>query len=99
MNKEAWLKCGAIIFGIAICLVGGVFIFSFVCSFIYYLYNLIRYKKKEPIISNALKIFSVMMVTISESSGPIHFGSGHSSSSSSDFGGGSSCGGGAGRSF
>lgn len=98
MNKEELLKCGAIIFGIIICFIGGVFIFSFLCSFIYYLYNLIRYKKKKPIISNALKIFSVMMVTISESSGSIHFGSSHSSSSSG-FGGGSSRGGGAGRSF
>lgn len=97
MNKEEWLKCGTIIFGIVICLIGGVFIFSFLCSFIYYLYNLVRYKKKKPIISNALKIFNIMMVTISESSGSIHFSSNHSSSSG--FGGGSSRGGGAGRSF
>lgn len=97
MNKEAWLECGAIIFGIVICFIGGVFIFSFLCSFIYCLYNLIRYKKKKPIISNALKIFNIMMVTISESSGSIHFGSNHSSSSG--FGGGSSRGGGAGRGF
>nr|DAU78904.1 MAG TPA: Epidermal growth factor receptor [Caudoviricetes sp.] len=97
MNKEELLKCGAIIFGIIICFIGGVFIFSFLCSFIYYLYNLIRYKKKKPIISNALKIFNIMMVTISESSVPIHFNSDHSSSSG--FGGGSSRGGGAGHSF
>lgn len=98
MNKETLLVCGAIILGIVICLVGGAFILSLLCSFIYFLYHLIRYKEKEPIISNALEIFTIMMVTISESSGSIHFGSSHSSSSSG-FGGGSSRGGGAGRSF
>lgn len=98
MNKEALLVCGAIILGIVICLVGGAFILSLLCSFIYFLYHLIRYKEKEPIISNALEIFTIIMVTISESSGSIHFGSSHSSSSSG-FGGGSSRGGGAGRSF
>ncbi len=99
MDKEALLVCGAIILGIVICLVGGAFILSLLCSFIYFLYHLIRYKEKEPIISNALEIFTIMMVTVSESSGSIHFGSSHSSSSSSGFGGGSSRGGGAGRSF
>lgn len=98
MNKETLLVCGAIILGIVICLVGGAFILSLLCSFIYFLYHLIRYKEKEPIISNALEIFTIIMVTISESSGSIHFGSSHSSSSSG-FGGGSSRGGGAGRSF
>ena len=79
MNKEAWLKCGAIIFGIVICLVGGAFILSLLCSFIYFLYHLIRYKEKEPIISNALEIFTIIMVTISESSGSIHFAASNSS--------------------
>lgn len=96
MNKEIWLTL-AIVLGIVICLVGGAFILSLSCSFIYFLYHLIRYKEKEPIISNALEIFTIIMVTISESSGSIHFGSNHSSSSG--FGGGSSRGGGAGRSF
>ena len=99
MNKEALLVCGTIILGIVICLVGGAFILSLLCSFIYFLYHLIRYKEKEPIISNALEIFTIIMVTISESSGSIHFGSSHSSSSSGFGGGGSSRGGGAGRSF
>lgn len=96
MNKEIWLTL-VIVLGIVICLIGGAFILSLLCSFIYFLYHLIRYKEKEPIISNALEIFTIMMVTISESSGSIHFGSSHSSSSG--FGGGSSRGGGAGRSF
>lgn len=96
MNKEIWLTL-AIVFGIVICLVGGAFILSLLCSFIYFLYHLIRYKEKEPIISNALEIFTIIMVTVSESSGSIHFGSSHSSSSG--FGGGSSRGGGAGRGF
>lgn len=98
MNKEALLACGGIVLGIVICLVGGAFILSLLCSFIYFLYHLIRYKEKEPIISNALEIFTIIMETVSESSGSIHFGSSHSSSSSG-FGGGSSRGGGAGRSF
>ncbi len=96
MNKEIWLTL-AIVLGIVICLIGGAFILSLLCSFIYFLYHLIRYKEKEPIISNALEIFTIIMVTVSESSGSIHFGSSHSSSSG--FGGGSSRGGGAGRSF
>ena len=96
MNKEIWLTL-VIALGIVICLVGGAFILSLLCSFIYFLYHLIRYKEKEPIISNALEIFTIIMVTVSESSGSIHFGSSHSSSSG--FGGGSSRGGGAGRSF
>lgn len=97
MNKEVLLAFG-IIFGIVFCLIGGAFILSLLCSFIYFLYHLVRYKEKEPIISNALEIFTIMMVTVSESSGSIHFGSSHSSSSSG-FGGGSSRGGGAGHSF
>ena len=96
MNKEIWLTL-AIVLGFVICLIGGAFILSLLCSFIYFLYHLIRYKEKEPIISNALEIFTIIMVTVSESSGSIHFGSSHSSSSG--FGGGSSRGGGAGRSF
>lgn len=96
MNKEIWLTL-VIVLGIVICLIGGAFILSLLCSFIYFLYHLIRYKEKEPIISNALEIFTIIMVTVSESSGSIHFGSSHSSSSG--FGGGSSRGGGAGRSF
>lgn len=98
MNKEAWLECGAIIFGIVICFIGGVFIFSFLCSFIYFLYHLIRYKEREPIISTAFEVFGTIIEAISESSSSIHCsGSGHSSSSG--FGGGSSRGGGAGCSF
>ena len=84
---------GWIVFIIAVLLA-----FSFGCSFIYFLYHLIRYKEREPIISTAFEVFNTIIEAISESSSSIHCsGSGHSSSSG--FGGGSSRGGGAGRSF
>jgi uncharacterized membrane protein YgcG len=87
------IALGWIVFIIAVLLA-----FSFGCSFIYFLYHLIRYKEREPIISTAFEVFGTIIEAISESSSSIHCsGSGHSSSSG--FGGGSSRGGGAGRSF
>lgn len=87
------IALGWIVFIIAVLLA-----FSFGCSFIYFLYHLIRYKEREPIISTAFEMFGIIIEAISESSSSIHCsGSGHSSSSG--FGGGSSRGGGAGRSF
>lgn len=101
MNKEEQLKLGIAVFGIAFCIIGGIFIIAFLCSFIYFLYHLIRYKEKEPIIANSLEIFCAIIDgigAIGESGSSIHY-SGSSHSSSSGFGGGSSRGGGAGRSF
>lgn len=87
------IALGWIVFIIAVLLA-----FSFGCSFIYFLYHLIRYKEREPIISTAFEVFGTIIEVISGSSSSIHCsGSGHSSSSG--FGGGSSRGGGAGRSF
>lgn len=87
------IALGWIVFIIAVLLA-----FSFGCSFIYFLYHLIRYKEREPIISTAFEVFGTIIEVISESSSSIHCsGSGHSSSSG--FGGGSSRGGGAGRGF
>jgi uncharacterized membrane protein YgcG len=87
------IALGWIVFIIAVLLA-----FSFGCSFIYFLYHLIRYKEREPIISTAFEVFGTIIEAISESSSSIHCSdSGHSSSSG--FGGGSSRGGGAGRSF
>lgn len=87
------IALGWIVFIIAVLLA-----FSFGCSFIYFLYHLIRYKEREPIISTAFEVFGTIIEVISESSSSIHCsGSGHSSSSG--FGGGSSRAGGAGRGF
>lgn len=97
MNKEVLLESFLKIIGILIIGVSGIFILSFLCSFIYFLYRLIRYKEKEPIISNTLEIFGIIMEAVGESGTSIHYSG--SSHSSSGFGGGSSRGGGAGRSF
>lgn len=89
------IALGWIVFIIAVLLA-----FSFGCSFIYFLYHLIRYKEREPIISTAFEMFGTIIEAISESSSSIHCsGSGSGHSSSSGFSGGSSRGGGAGRSF
>jgi uncharacterized membrane protein YgcG len=87
------IALGWIVFIIAVLLA-----FSFGCSFIYFLYHLIRYKEREPIISTAFEVFGTIIEVISESSSSIHC-SGSNHSSSSGFGGGSSRGGGAGRGF
>lgn len=87
------IALGWIVFIIAVLLA-----FSFGCSFIYFLYHLIRYKEREPIISTAFEVFGTIIEAISESSSSIHC-SGSDHSSSSGFGGGSSRGGGAGHSF
>ena len=98
MNKEVLLESVIKVIGVLIIGISGIFILSFLCSFIYFLYRLIRYKEKEPIISNTLEIFGIIMEAVSESGSSIHY-SGSSHSSTSGFGGGSSRGGGAGRSF
>jgi uncharacterized membrane protein YgcG len=86
-----------IVLGWIVFIIAALLAFSFGCSFIYFLYHLIRYKEREPIISTAFEIFGTIIEAIAESNSSIHSGSNHSSSSG--FGGGSSRGGGAGRSF
>lgn len=87
-----------IVLGWIVFIIAALLAFSFGCSFIYFLYHLIRYKEREPIISTAFEMFGTIIEAIGESSSSIHCsGSGHSSSSG--FGGGSSRGGGAGRGF
>lgn len=86
-----------IVLGWIVFIIAALLAFSFGCSFIYFLYHLIRYKEREPIISTAFEIFDTIIEAIAESNSSIHSGSNHSSSSG--FGGGSSRGGGAGRSF